>query len=493
MRGSGGRLTKVQATTGPDNVRPEVWTQIGKAAQKREKQEWANEKSKLDNARRLRGIYFIDPDDEEYKEILTPKKTRGENWKDLWHQSCRVKEYLTAARRWLRSRKMHPRRIPEQCTVEAHESTGQRVEPSLPKKQRRPAPQPKDTTRWHIAIKVRKFIPMPQAINIPDAKAAVDKEWKKLETTGIKLRAKRRSYWRDKKTNGKSTLLHWWTHAISKKAELEPNNSEAQRSSRTSRWHCKRRLWSLRSFYWTGLVCVPDDRCKSCGCYCEIARMCWTSSWRSISLHSGKIGECSPNWERLFVHRRTWMISKWLERSRIWLPCERNWWNMWTLTNPHHFLTMCTWDALSGNTNRMKQSLNSNTKMFESRIFCWTDRKITGMAETSRTNRGVVLRHGRTRSKMRWAILWIGKQESGATSLTFASLFRWSSIQTGGTGVSGRVVRSLVANCLKKKACTWHELDDLTFHGLWNKLSKISHKMDSGMWQAISKIDFSHW
>ena len=29
---------------------------------------------------------------------------------------------------------------------------------------------------------VHKFIPMPQAMKIPEAKAAVDKEWKKLET-----------------------------------------------------------------------------------------------------------------------------------------------------------------------------------------------------------------------------------------------------------------------------------------------------------------------
>ena len=28
---------------------------------------------------------------------------------------------------------------------------------------------------------VHKFIPMPQALRIPDAKAAVDKEWNKLE------------------------------------------------------------------------------------------------------------------------------------------------------------------------------------------------------------------------------------------------------------------------------------------------------------------------
>ena len=40
---------------------PEAWTKIGKAAQKREKQEWANEKPELDNARRMRGTYFLDP------------------------------------------------------------------------------------------------------------------------------------------------------------------------------------------------------------------------------------------------------------------------------------------------------------------------------------------------------------------------------------------------------------------------------------------------
>ena len=60
---SGRRLTKNQATTRPENVWLEVWTKIGKAAQKREKQEWAIEKPKLDKARRLRGIYFIDPED----------------------------------------------------------------------------------------------------------------------------------------------------------------------------------------------------------------------------------------------------------------------------------------------------------------------------------------------------------------------------------------------------------------------------------------------
>ena len=75
---SGRRLTKIQATTRPDHVWPEVWTQIGKAVQNREKQEWAKEISELDKAPRLRGIYFIDPDDEEYKHIFKNEKRRME-------------------------------------------------------------------------------------------------------------------------------------------------------------------------------------------------------------------------------------------------------------------------------------------------------------------------------------------------------------------------------------------------------------------------------
>ena len=46
------------------------------ASKRNEKQKWAVEKPKLDNARRLRGIYFIDPDDGELKDIMknAPRK-----------------------------------------------------------------------------------------------------------------------------------------------------------------------------------------------------------------------------------------------------------------------------------------------------------------------------------------------------------------------------------------------------------------------------------
>ena len=67
---SGGRLTKRQATSRPDHLWPELWTKLGRNANLREKHEWAIEKPKLDNSRRLRGSYFIDPEDKEFKETI---------------------------------------------------------------------------------------------------------------------------------------------------------------------------------------------------------------------------------------------------------------------------------------------------------------------------------------------------------------------------------------------------------------------------------------
>ena len=43
---------------------------MGKNAKLKEKQKWSEEKIHLDNARKLRGIYFIDLEDKEYKETI---------------------------------------------------------------------------------------------------------------------------------------------------------------------------------------------------------------------------------------------------------------------------------------------------------------------------------------------------------------------------------------------------------------------------------------
>ena len=56
---SEGRLTRKQTTSRPDNVWPDMWEHMSDASKRKEKQKWAIEKPKLDNARRLRGILFI--------------------------------------------------------------------------------------------------------------------------------------------------------------------------------------------------------------------------------------------------------------------------------------------------------------------------------------------------------------------------------------------------------------------------------------------------
>ena len=43
---------------------------MGRNAELKERQKWSNEKPKFDSARRLRGIYYIDPEDKEFKETI---------------------------------------------------------------------------------------------------------------------------------------------------------------------------------------------------------------------------------------------------------------------------------------------------------------------------------------------------------------------------------------------------------------------------------------
>ena len=94
--------------------------------------------------------------------------------------------------------------------MEAHESTRQRLESSLPKDHEDHIAGKGFNSMTHYKL-VQKFIPMPQAMKLPDAKAAVDKAWKKLETIpawqleNVKSKKNIQLAQRDKR---KSTLLH---------------------------------------------------------------------------------------------------------------------------------------------------------------------------------------------------------------------------------------------------------------------------------------------
>ena len=53
--------THEETTSRPHNVWPDLWKHMSDAAKSKAKQKWAIEKPKLENARRLRGIFFIEP------------------------------------------------------------------------------------------------------------------------------------------------------------------------------------------------------------------------------------------------------------------------------------------------------------------------------------------------------------------------------------------------------------------------------------------------
>ena len=110
------------------------------------------------------------------------------------------------------------------------------------------------------------------------------------------------------------------------------------------------------------------------------------------------------------------------------------------------------------------------------------------MGQTSRENFSVVLRRGRTRSKMRGAVLRIGKQKDGATIQGLSSLFGRSPNQKGRIGKQRWIVRILLPYCIKMLVLgtnwsTWHSV-------VSQQTGTICHEIDSSMWQATGTINF---
>ena len=57
----GGDLQGNKQPLDPTMLWPDMWKHMSDASKKKAKQRWAFEKTKLDNARLLRGIFFIEP------------------------------------------------------------------------------------------------------------------------------------------------------------------------------------------------------------------------------------------------------------------------------------------------------------------------------------------------------------------------------------------------------------------------------------------------
>ena len=126
---SGSRLTRKQLTSRPDHLWPEHWRGMSKNAKLREKHRWAIEKPKLDNARRLRGICFIDPGDMEFKETIKNARKKLET-SVVPAVPCKISKKSKHGGTLGKTNKTKSKLA---CVLEASESTRLRVEESLPK------------------------------------------------------------------------------------------------------------------------------------------------------------------------------------------------------------------------------------------------------------------------------------------------------------------------------------------------------------------------
>ena len=172
---SNARLTRRQLTSRPNHLWPELWIKMRRNANLKEKHKWSDEKPKLDNARRLRRIYFIDPEDKEFKETIENARKKMET---PMAPAIPCKTSKTCKQGTTRG-KTNEIKSKLACILEAGESTncvGRIFTESS----------------WRsYCRKRRRFITAVQfgsqiyshasTMKIPAAKAAVDKVWEKLE------------------------------------------------------------------------------------------------------------------------------------------------------------------------------------------------------------------------------------------------------------------------------------------------------------------------
>ena len=234
---------------------------------------------------------------------------RGENWKDLWHQACRVKDLQMASRKWLRSWRLHPKRLQKRFM----NASWNLMNPLgnernlLRLKILKTTWQAKGLLRCHITMWFASLFRCLKRWKFRRRK----QQWTRNGKSSKRFQPGNSG---STKRQKESPLCNIDGHMLPQECGVGTKITEVQRQSRAPWWHCKRRLWSLCSFYCSGLVCAPDE-------------------WQV------------PNWECMFVHRKQGIFLsvfvddiKMAGRSRIWLPCGRNWWKNVDVEEPASLL-----------------------------------------------------------------------------------------------------------------------------------------------------------
>ena len=154
---------------------------MGKNAKLKEKQKWSNEQLHLENARKLRGISFIDPEDEEFKETIKNAREKLETSMGP-AMPCKIMKKNCGS---VTSNKIKKTRLA--CILEADESKRLRMGESLPYHHEEHIAGKGNNSSQHHNL-VHKFIPVLQAKKNPAAKSSSGQEMGKIgENFGVEL------------------------------------------------------------------------------------------------------------------------------------------------------------------------------------------------------------------------------------------------------------------------------------------------------------------
>ena len=144
---------------------------------------------------------------------------------------------------------------------------------------------------------VHKFILMPQAMKIPAAKAAADKEWEKLEKISAwnltKVRSKKEVIDEARTKGAKVHFVSLMDICHLKNAELETKHQKYKGRVVLRGDIVKDDSGSYAVFTEQGSSASQMTAAKVMDIISQTARLCRTSSWRSICWNPGKNGRCS--------------------------------------------------------------------------------------------------------------------------------------------------------------------------------------------------------
>ena len=178
---------------------------------------------------------------------------------------------------------VHPIKIKTRlaCILEAGESTRLRMGESLPSHHEDHIAGKGHNSLQHYNL-VHKFIPILEAMKMPDAKAAVEKEWEKLEKFSAwnltKVRSKKEVIDEARTSGAKVHFASLVDICHLKNAELEANHRKYKGRVVLRGDIVKDDFRVLRSIHRTRIISISNDSSKSHGYHLQIARLRWTSS-----------------------------------------------------------------------------------------------------------------------------------------------------------------------------------------------------------------------